>query len=166
MATEALISQVITNATAVPPVFNNPGANGGGVKQAAATVEATAKEAGSTYRMVRVPSNAMGVELIFACDDLGTTATVNVGLHDTAENGGAVVDADFFASALDCNAAAVPPTHVEHESGVYGIEDIEKPLWEALGLSADPQKEYDVVITSVGAIDQAGTMSVKLRYAQ
>lgn len=166
MATEALKSTPITNAEATPATKNNSGVAGGAMRQSVATIEANAAgDAGSTYRMVRVPSNATGISLIFACDDLGTTATVNVGLHDTTANGGAVVDADFFASAVNCNTAAVAPTHIEHESGVYGIEDIEQPLWQALGLSADPGKDYDVVVTSVGDIDQDGTISVKLQYA-
>jgi hypothetical protein len=165
MATEALKSTPVTNAEASPVVFNNSGVEGGAMRQSVATVEATAKDAGSTYRMLRIPSNATGISLIFACDDLGTTATVNVGLHQTTANGGAVVDADFFASAVDCNSAAVAPTHIEHESGVYGIEDIETPLWEALGLSADPGIDYDVMVTSVGAIDQAGTISLKAQWA-
>lgn len=165
MATESVKSTPVTNAEASPVVLNNSGVENGGVRQCVATAEAAAADAGSTYRMLRIPSNATGITLIFACDDLGTTATVNVGLHQTTANGGAVVDADFFASAVDCNAAAVAPTHIEHESGVYGIEDIEMPLWEALGLSADPLIDYDVMITSVGAIDAAGTMSLKAQYA-
>lgn len=166
MATEDLKSTPITNADATDRVFNNAGVSGGSVKQHVGTVEANAAgDAGSTYRMVRIPSNATGISVIFACDDLGTTATVNIGLYDTADEGGAAVDADFFASAVDCNSAAVAPTEVAHESGVYGIEDIEKPLWEALGLSSDPNKEYDLTIVSVGDIDQDGTMSVRVQYA-
>lgn len=165
MATEAVKSTPVTNAEATPRVFNNSAVENGGVRQSVATVEAAAADAGSTYRMARIPSNASGITLIFACDDLGTTATVNVGLHQTTANGGAVVDADFFASAVDCNAAAVAPTHIEHESGVYGIEDIEMLLWEALGLTADPKIDYDIMITSVGAIDAAGTMSIKAQWA-
>lgn len=166
MATEDVVSTPVTNATATPVVFNNAGVAGGLVKQSVATVEASGDtDAGSTYRMARVPSNAVGIEVLFACDDLGTTGTVNIGLYDTVENDGAVVDADFFASALDGNTAALDMTHVEHESGVYNIADIEKPLWEALGLSADPHKEYDVVIVSVGAINAAASMTVKVRYA-
>jgi hypothetical protein len=164
MATEDLKSTPITNATASPIVFNTSGISAGVLRQSVATIEANAAaDAGSTYRMVRIPSNATGITVIFACDDLGTTATVNIGLYDV--DGGAVVDADLFASAVDCNAAAVAPTHVEHESAVYGIEDIEKPLWEVLGLSADPMKDYDLTIVSVGDIDSDGTMSVKVQYS-
>jgi hypothetical protein len=165
MATETVKSTPIQNSEASPVVLNDSAVSNGGLRQSVATVEASAADAGSIYPMVRIPSNACGVSVILACDDLGTTATLDVGLYDTAENGGAVVDADFFASAVDANSAAVAPTHVEHESGVYGIEDIEKPLWEALGLSADPHKDYYVGITSVGAIDAAGTISTKVQWA-
>jgi len=165
MTTETLYSAPITNRDATPSVANNAGVSGGLLRQSVAFLEVAAKTAASYYHMLTIPSNATGIELIFACDDLGTTATVDVGLFDTTANGGVVVDADFFASAIDCNAAALAPFPIQHESAVYGLQDIEKPLWEALGLSADSLVDYDVVITSVGAIDQAGTMNLSVRYA-
>ncbi len=163
MATENVKSGAITNRDATPSVLSN--AQGGIVKRTWGTVEAAAAgDAGSTYRMCSVPSNARAIDVILACDDLGTTATLDVGIYQTTANGGAVVDADFFASAVNANSAAVAPTHVEHESGVYNIDDIEKPLWEALGLASDPNRDYDVVVTSAGDIDAAGTITVKVSY--
>ena len=57
-------------------------------------------------------------------------------------------------------------SNVMHESGVYGIEDIEKPLWEALALSEDPHKMYDVVMTITTADDAADSVSLIVRYAE
>lgn len=165
MATEDLVSVPITNATASPVVFNNSGVAGGRLRQAVAFLVATAKDAASTYRMCRIPSNATGISVIFATDDQGTTGDTDIGIYQTSGNGGAVVDADFFASALDVNAAALAPFHVEHESGVYGLEDVEKPLWEALGLSEDPHRDYDVVLTTTEAFQAGGTVSLKVQYA-
>jgi len=165
MATENVKSGPITNRDATPAVLTNGGISGGVLRQAVGTAEAAAAgDAGSTYRMCSVPSNACGLSVILACDDLGTTATLDVGIYQTTANGAAVVDADFFASAVNVNSAAVAPTHVEHESGVYDIDDIEKPLWQALGLSADSNRSYDVVVTSAGDIDAAGTISLKVQY--
>lgn len=163
MATENVKSAAITNRDATPSVANN--AQGGIMRQVWGTAEAAAAgDAGSTYRLCSIPSNARGITVILATDDLGTTATLDVGLYQTTANGAAVVDADFFASAVNANTAAVAETIVSHESGVYGVEDIEKPLWEALGLSADSTREYDVVVTSAGDIDAAGTITVKVFY--
>jgi hypothetical protein len=165
MATENVLSGAITNRDATPKVLNT--AQGGVVRRAWGTAEAAAAgDAGSTYRLCSIPSNARAIRVVLATDDLGTTATLDVGLYQTTENGSAVVDADFFASAVNANTAAVAETMVSHESGVYGVEDIEKPLWEALGLSADSQRDYDVVVTSAGDIDQAGTITLIVDYVQ
>jgi hypothetical protein len=49
----------------------------------------------STYRMFRVPSNAVMTDLKIYSPDIGTTTIADIGLY--AADGGAVVDADFFA---------------------------------------------------------------------
>jgi len=53
---------------------------------------------------------------------------------------------------------------VTHESGVFDVANIEKRLWEALGLSADPKIWYDIVVTLTAAAGSAGTISLKTRY--
>lgn len=163
MATENVKSGAITNRDATPAVLSN--GQGGAVQRAFGTVEAAAAgDAGSTYRMCSIPSNARAIRVVLGCDDLGTTATLDVGIYQTTANGAAVVDADFFASAINANSAAVAETMVSHESGFYNLDDIEKPLWEALGLSADPGRFYDVVVTSNGDIDAAGTITLVVDY--
>lgn len=164
MATENLKSVAITNAEATPVVLNAGRVVRAQVFQGLGIVEAAGGDAGSTYRAVRVPSNAFGIKVELATDDLGTGVTLDVGLYDVPTvNSGAVVDADFFASAVDVATAAVAPTNVTHESGVYGIEDVEKPLWEALGLSADPVKLYDITGTSNSAA-ATGTIMFRVSY--
>lgn len=160
MATEALKSTAITNGDATPVDLTAAYLSHGRVRESVAIIEAAGGDAGSTYRMVRVPSSARVCALWFACDDLGTGLTMDVGLYQVAANGGAVVDADFFASAIDVATAAVAETNVLHESGVNNIDDSEKRIWEALGLTADPQIPYDIVCTSNTA---AATGTIKLR---
>lgn len=163
MATENVKSSAITNRDATPSVASV--SQGGVVRRTWGTVEAAAAgDTGSTYRMCSIPSNAHAIRVVLTTDDLGTTATLDVGIYQTTANGAAVVDADFFASAINANSAAVAETMVSHESGVYGREDLELPLWEALGMSADTSRNYDVVVTSVGDIDAAGTISVAVDY--
>lgn len=163
MATENVLSGSITNRDATPAVRNN--GQGAGVRRVFGTAEAAAAgDAGSTYRLCSIPSNARAIRVVLACDDLGTTATLGVGIYQTTDNGSAVVDATFFASAVNANTAAVAETMVSHESGTYNIDDIEKPLWQALGLSADSNRDYDVVVTSAGDIDAAGTITLIVDY--
>ena len=160
MATENLKSTAITNADATPVDLTGAYLQGGRVRESVGIVEAAGGDAGSTYRFARVPSSARVCALWFASDDLGTGLTMDVGLYKTAADGGAVVDADLFASAIDVATAAVTETNVLHESGVINIDDSEKRLWEALGLTEDPKIMYDVVGTSNTA---AATGTIKLR---
>jgi len=164
MATEALSSTPITNINATPQVRNNAGVDGGVLRQAVGTLEHAGGDAGSTYRMVRIPSNAAGIAVVLSADDAGVTGLIDIGIYQTSSNGGAVVDADFFASAYDVKTAAVAQVEVQHESTVYGLEDVEKPLWQALGLSADPHRDYDVVITSTEALATASTLTLRVTY--
>lgn len=163
MAVEALKSSAITNADATPLVLTNARIMAGAMREAIGTKQASASASiGSTYALCRIPSNARISEVILSCDAFDTTGAGDVGIYQTADNGGAVVDADFFASAV-VMTAALANTTVTHESGVFGIEDVEKPLWEALGLSADPMRDYDVVITLTAANGAGATPDVTLR---
>ena len=161
MAAENLKSGFITNRDASPSVLTT--ANPGQVRTAFGKVECAGGDAASTYRLCEVPSNAKRVRCFFACDDLGTGTTMDVGLFQTTANGGAVVDQDFFASAIDVATAAVGITEITFERDATLIDEIEKPLWERLGLSADPQRTYDVVGVS-GAAAATGTMAVWVEF--
>jgi len=165
MASEALKSGSITNRDATPKVLNNSAVVGGQLVSAVGTLELTASsDPGSTYRMFQIPSNALVHELKIYSDDVGATGDIDVGLYKNTADGGAVVDADFFASALDINAAALNGVDITHESGVFGLEDAEKPLWSALGLSSDPALIYDVVCTTTEAAGTGGTVTLKCKY--
>lgn len=138
---------------------------GGIAKFAVGTVETVnGDDIASVYRFARVPSGALVSQVLVYSDDIGATTIADFGLYDTAAAGGAVVDADFFASAVSLKDGALNGTDITHESGVFNIDDAEKPLWSALGLTADPRKYYDVCATLTAAADAAGTITVKLRY--
>jgi hypothetical protein len=123
-----------------------------------------ADDIGSKYYMCSLPSNARVMQVLLSCDSVGTTGTADIGIYQTTKNGSAVVDADHFASA-QALTTALKNSDVTFESGVYGVEDIEKPLWEALGLSADPKIDYDVVLTLTQATVGGGTLSLQVIYA-
>ena len=165
MATENLKSTAITNGDATPTDQTAAYLAHGRMRECVGVVEGAGGDAGSTYRFARIPSWARVTDVFFACDDLSGAAgaTLDLGLYRTAADGGAVVDADFFASAIDVATAAVAWTRVGNESGVVDISESEQRVWELLGLSADPKIFYDVAGTSaVAAV--TGTMAVKVRY--
>lgn len=164
MASVDVLSQQITNRDATPRVLDDSRESKGMLMEAIGTLEATAADTSdSTYRFFSLPSNCRVSEILMSCDDLGTAGAVDVGIYQTTENGSAVVDADFFASA-QVTTTALTNSDITHESAVYGIEDAEKPLWEALGLSEDSRRDYDVVATVTTANVDAGTITMKGKF--
>lgn len=165
MAVEAKKSTSITNVDAgdLNPDYKSRGV----LREAVETIElASGDSIASTYRMVRVWSGWRVSDIIVDSDDIGTTTVGDIGLYRTASDGGAVVDADFFASALVLNAGALSNTNVTHESGVVNIDKKDKRLWEQLGLTADPGVWYDVTLTLTAAADAAGTFTLRCRFAE
>jgi hypothetical protein len=128
-------------------------------------VIASGDSATSTYHIASVPSNARMSEILLTSPDIGTTTTADVGLYQTTENGGAVVDADFFVAAQTLKDGALAGLNVVH-GNVITNANAEKMLWEMLpGVTADTGRMYDIVLTLVGAADAAGNVVVKVRYA-
>ena len=155
----------VTAADASPPTtgqFVGMKVHGGRIKESIGVAEvANGDSIGSTVRLARIGSNDRISRVLLSCDAI-TTGAADVGLYDTAVNGGAAVDADFFASAQSL-AAALANSDVTHESGVFGIEKIEQPVWQALGLSKDPGKLYDVTLTLTAAATGDGTVGLKVQ---
>ena len=163
MAVVEVKSTLITNADATPAVLNSPRVDGAFERVKVSTVAITSGDSvASTYRMFRVPSNAVVTDLKIYAPDIGTTTAADIGLY--AADGGAVVDADFFASALVLNAGALNGTDVLHESTVFSIANSGKELWDALGLTSDPSVFYDVAFTLTAAADATATVKLIGRY--
>lgn len=166
MAVVTTKSGPITNRDATPVVLNNSSVAAGKLQEFAGTLESVSGDSiGSKYIFGQVPSNARISQVLLYCDDVGTTTISDFGIYKNTADGGAVVDADFFASAVSLKDGALNGSDITHESGAYDIDDVEKPLWLALGLSADPCLMYDVVGTLTAASDAAGTISLKVKYA-
>ena len=165
MAVVAVKSTLVTNADALPAVLNNPRVDGGFERIEVATVAITSgDDIASTYRMFRVPSNAVMTDLRIYSPDIGTTTISDIGLYRTAKDGGAVQDADFFASALSLKDGALNGVDVLHEAAVFTIANSGKELWDALGLTSDPSVFYDVAFTLTAAADATGTVKLIGRY--
>lgn len=128
--------------------------------QGVATTSATQASA-DTIHFTRVPSNAIISQVLISAADATTAGALNVGIYETAANGGAAVDADLFASALDLAGGPYNNLDITHESGEYTYAETERPLWQVLGLSNDPNKEYDVVGV-VSTTFNGGPTSIRL----
>lgn len=113
----------------------------------------------SVYRLVRVPSNARMAAVSLFTTAI-TTCAGDVGLYQTAANGGAVVDADFFIAAQTLAAASSGISVIG--GNVLAPANRGKRLWEALGLAADPIRDYDIAVTLTAAAGSAGTLGVEV----
>lgn len=179
MAQVAIKATAVTNANATPRTQNSVGIEGGAVYRAVNglcaltsgdTHAATLAAGASTYRFGKIRSSDFVDTLqLVTTADAGTTTVVDIGLYDllTHSNGGTVVDQDFFASSFSLKdgaitrgaASAALSADQTFESGAAGglITNAEKRVWECLGLTSDPGKEYDVAMTLTGACDGTAT---------
>ena len=154
----------ISNRDATPKILSNANISKGTLMQLVGTIETTGTDsATSKYIMGSIPSNARVSRVLLSCDGNNTSGAMDIGLYRTTLGGSTVVDADLFASAQALGTALIN-SDVTHESAEFGIEDVEKPLWAALGLSEDPKYHYDVVCTITTADDSADTISLKVEY--
>lgn len=159
-------STPIANRDAVPSVLNMSQLVGGFLMSSKGVFTNGATDtAGSIYRMNQIPSNAIVEEVILRCGSLGTGAAADIGLYRTMEDGGAVVDADFFASALSL-AAAVAWVNQALESTVMTIQDMQTPIWQAVGLTSDPKCNFDVCLTLTGAATVSTDILLVTRYTK
>jgi len=116
--------------------------------------------------LCRLPSYANIIELKVASDALGTTLTADIGIYETT---GVVADVDAFGTAV-VFSAATPLTDYRFEAaGAAGTpsnrDAAGKAIWELLGLTVDPNKQYDIALTVVtSTTPAAGTIAYDIRY--
>lgn len=155
MATEALKSGSVTNADATPVVPNTAGAGAAAFMWTVNDYIAVSAsmDVASTYKLVRLPSNAKLKQLIFESAALGA-GKFHIGAYysDSVTDGtppslqGTLIDVDYFATLVDC-ASKVGPTDVLNEADTVTLDKRKMPLWQMLGLSADPGGFIDIVAT-------------------
>lgn len=167
MATVSISSTQITNRDASPRVRSNSRLSRGPVICSMGMCSATAADGPlSKYKFCSIPSNARIAAVLLTNTSLGgSLSTADFGLYQTTANGGAAVDVDFFGSTIALTTAQSNVDITTEANGAgFGKEDMEKPLWEALGLASDPRIDYDVVATVVGQVIDAGSVAVQVNY--
>ncbi len=155
-------STIVTNKDATPPKANDNVLDGGRLKGFHATVEvAAADDDGSTLRMFRVHSSWLISRLEVFNDAITAGTSYDVGLYQTAENGGAVKAATAYASVVDMSTARVVPLDVTFEA--RNIDQMEKRVWQDAGDASDPNRFYDVVLRANTIGTAAGTISMRMQ---
>lgn len=132
-----------------------------------ATVAVAAADANtSTYRFFRVHTSWRVAALFIANDAISSGLSFDVGLYETAENGGAVKDVDYFASAVSVVTARGTWTDISLEATTAGgdVANVEKTIYEILALTGD-HKYYDVVATANVVGSAAGDIALQGLFA-
>jgi hypothetical protein len=166
MAVDHVKSAQITNLDASPAVANTAGEGAAApLKEISAYATAVASSSvGATYQLVRVASNCKVKSIIFE-SEAQTAGKFDLGVfYATDGEGGqarsllvsAAIDADFFATAIDC-ASAVVATEVVNESGTNTLDKRNQPLWQAAGLTTDPGGYFDIVASVITTAVTTGT---------
>jgi len=180
MAVQSAKSTLITNRDATPKVLTDNLVSGGEFKESEGFVQSVtnADSAGSIYRLCTVPSRARVSSVLIQNGAFGGAAAVNVGVywpdyqpfpiapygqHPMPSDAGTAISAAFFASALSVVGAG-GPTDIINQSGTNTIALQEQPLWQAIGLSADPGMDLDICVTVSTAIASQQYIGLKVRY--
>ncbi len=166
MAVDTVKSTAISTADAAPPLPNQVPlrlANARVRESIGRAAVDAAASIGSKYILARVKSSDRLSALFLSCTAI-TSAAGDIGLYDVPTvNAGAVVDVDLFATAQSL-ASALADTNVLRESTTVTVPLLEAPLWQLLGLAADPGKLYDIVITLTAAATAAGTVALRAQF--
>jgi hypothetical protein len=181
MGTSTLKSAPITNLDAIPAVPNTTGEGSPGyIREVGGFVTAVAADAaGSTYRLARVPSNAKVKHVFFTSEAQGA-GKVQLGVYysDSTIDGTAVANqgvvvpttgVNFFANDIDITAAVNSVDEVTQNMATAGANNlslVNQPLWQALGLTADPGGYLDVVATvhTTAITTGGGRVGVAVQY--
>lgn len=139
--------------------------NGAVLRMKSATLElAAADDDTSVFRLVGLKSHEVVHSILLFCDAITAGTSFDVGLYRTAADGGAVVDADAYGSAVDLSTASKVGIEVAFEA--RDIANCNKKVFEDAGLSADTGLEYDLALTANTVGSAAGTVSCKVYYTE
>lgn len=163
MAVVTLKSATVTNRDATPPVINDNRLERGLCRSSIGSVPAANGDSiGSKYIVAAIPATAI-VRKVLISNAAITSGAADVGVYRNTADGGAVVDADFFGSAVSI-ATAQNNVDITGESAVYTIDKREQPLWQAVGLSSNPGGTLDVVLTLTAATTAGGLVGLIVEY--
>jgi hypothetical protein len=173
MAVDHVKSASIINSDASPAVSNTAGEGGSAPLKhiSGIAVGVASSSIDATYQFVRVPSTAKIKGMWFGTTtqaagamDIGVYyATDGIIGKPTALLAAAAIDQDFFASALVLTTTTMQEAMLE--SGVYTPDKWNMPLWQALGLTADPGGNFDICGTLTTAITTGtGKMGLNVTY--
>lgn len=166
-------STAITNRDAVPSVINDGKIERAALRTSIGSVAVGAADsATSYYPLVSVPSKAM-VRAVLATSVAGmTTLAGDVGVYKTTANSAGVTTgvaantgSGSIFSAAQSFAALQARVDVTNTGTTYPTDKREQPLWQAIGLAADPGGMFDIgVKVTTANTGAAGRLGLEVQY--
>ena len=156
----------ITDFDSTPFDSVNARLHGGVLKASVDTFTLTGTANGDIAHVFKIPVDAILHSVKFACDDLGTAGTVDIGFYRLAADGSYVaVDADALANNIDVSTAAVSLT--EYRFSAKDIDTANDAAYVLAGLSARPAYEdlYISITTDTGTTAD-GTVTMQIQYTE
>ncbi len=168
-------STAISNRDAVPSVIND-----GRIERATqetcvgSVAVGAADSATSYYPLCSVPSSAMVRSVFLTCPAGMTTLAGNIGVYkNTKDSGGSTTgvaantgSGTIFAAAQTMATAQNRLDVTNLNSNAYGTDKREQPLWQAIGLTADPATTFDVgIVVTTANTGAAGRVGLEVNYA-
>jgi len=120
------------------------------------TTTGTTTTSGSTYRAVRLPSNARVVQ--GSVQGIGGIDLPNVSAGAAHATDSGISDGDAFATLLDIDDTG------DHFFAGHVSESGDRRLWQVAGASANPGGEIDVLLTLAADAVAAGQFMVRVWY--
>jgi len=174
-----LKSAAITNSDSLPVVENTTGEGAPGyLREIDGFVTAlTGDTTASTYRVIRVPTNAKVKALAISTAALSASTTLDVGLYYSDAPVGGVLDGTppslagtlvsgqgtLFASAFAATTAN-DNVSIINQSGNNGIQLRNQPIWQTAGLASDPGGYFDIVVVPHVTVVAGGIIGLKADY--
>lgn len=153
----------VSNADSTPVKRTKALLAGGRLRSIVAQVEvASGDDDTSVYRIARVWSGWSIRSIKKFTDAITSGTSYDFGLYETAENGGAVVDADAYASGVDLSSADVAGGEVAYEA--RNIDNMGEQVWQDAGKTADTKRWYDLCLLANTVGSANGTIAVEIQY--
>jgi hypothetical protein len=173
MAVVNIKSTAITNRDASPVVINDGRLERGTLKVGIGSVAVGAADSiTSYYPLVSVPTTAMVRAVLLTTVTGMTSAAGDIGVFKNTANSGGVTtgvvantSSNSFFAAAQTLASVQARVDVTNTGTTYPTDKREQPLWQAIGLSADPGGTFDIGVKLTAAnAGSAGRLGLEVQY--
>jgi len=119
-------------------------------------------DADSIYRFCEVPSNFIPVGGEITCSAITGMNSVDLGIYENPENGGAVIDVDALAGSLDMSSALAPGAGHSPIKGLV-IANQNAALYTLAGDVSGERQTYTLAFKTNADPAANGTIIVRLK---